>query len=260
MRETRSGGRRPWLLVAVGLVAPGCSGGAAADREGGSGPAELAIFVYDRSTSIEDYQLELSRQLTNQRIAALEHGDRIAAFQVLQLTLAEPPRRWSQQVPEREFADRAIARDSITLARFLQDARDYLRPFSDPAERNNIDGTDLLSTLHDVGEEVRAHPDQAATLYLFSDMLQSNRMIDMEGLRRMPPNGWVENALASGLLPDLRGLCVIVVGARMDTEAAQRVRSFWAEYFDATGATLLDENYTHRPVSWPPDPCPGIQE
>ncbi len=30
-------------------------------------------------------------------------------------------------------------------------ARDYLRPFSHPAERHNIDGTDFLSTLHDVG-------------------------------------------------------------------------------------------------------------
>lgn len=247
-------------LVAVLILGAACTGGAAADKEDDSGPRRLAMFVFDRSTSIEDYQLELAQKLANDRISALRHGDHIAAFQVLQLSLAEPPRRWSQSVPRREFDRMEVARDSITLARFLRDAKDYLRPFSQPEERDNITGTDLLSTLHDVGEEIRAHPEHAPTLYLFSDMLQSNRMIDMEGLRRMPRDGWVQAAAANGMLPDLRGLCVVVVGARVDTEAAQRVKKFWIDYFEATGATLSDENYMHRPVSLPAGPCPGIQE
>lgn len=244
----------------MSIMSAACTGGTAADKEDVSGPRQIALFVFDRSTSIEDYQLELARQLTNDRISALRHGDHIAAFQVLQLSLAEAPRRWSQAVPKREFVDREIARDSITLARFLRDAKDYLRPYSQPADRDNITGTDLLSTLHDVGEEIRAHPEHAPTLYLFSDMLQSNRMIDMEGLRRMPRNGWAEAAAASGMLPDLRGLCVVVVGARIDTESSQRVKKFWIDYFEATGATLSGENYMHRPVNMPSGPCPGIQE
>jgi len=247
-------------VLAVSIMGAACTGGTAADKEEVSGPRRISLFVFDRSTSIEDYQLELAQQLANERISALRHGDHIAAFQVLQLSLDEPPRRWSQAVPKREFVDREIARDSITLARFLRDAKDYLRPYSQPADRDNITGTDLLSTLHDVGEEIRAHPEHAPTLYLFSDMLQSNRMIDMEGLRRMPRDGWAEAAVANGMLPDLRGLCVVVVGARIDTESAQRVKKFWIDYFEATGATLNDENYMHRPVSVPSGPCPGIQE
>jgi hypothetical protein len=244
----------------MSIMSAACTGGTAADKEDLSGPRQIALFVFDRSTSIEDYQLDLSRQLTNDRISLLRHGDHIAAFQVLQLSLAEAPRRWSQAVPKREFVDREIARDSITLARFLRDAKDYLRPYSQPADRDNITGTDLLSTLHDVGEEIRAHPEHAPTLYLFSDMLQSNRMIDMEGLRRMPRAGWAEAAAVNGMLPDLRGLCVVVVGARIDTESAQRVKTFWIDYFEATGATLSGENYMHRPVSVLSGPCPGIQE
>jgi hypothetical protein len=244
----------------MSIISAACTGGTAADKEEVSGPRELTLFVFDRSTSIEDYQLELAQQLSNGRISTLRHGDRIAAFQVLQLSLAEPPRRWSQAVPVRAFDNMEVARDSITLARFLRDAKDYLKPFSQPAERDNITGTDLLSTLHDVGEEIRAHPEHAPTLYLFSDMLQSNRMIDMEGLRRMPRDGWAKTAAANGMLPDLRGLCVVVVGARVDTEASQRVKKFWVDYFEATGATLSDENYQHRPVTLPSAPCPGVQE
>ena len=246
--------------LAVVMAVAACSGGVAAGDRSDAGPARLAILVFDRSTSIEDYQLELSRQLTNQAIGELRHGDHIAAFQVLQLSLAEPPKRWSQAVPDREFSRMEVARDSITLARFLRDARDYLRPFSEPADRENITGTDLLSTLHDVGEAVRAHPEHAPIVYLFSDMLQSNRLIDMEGLRRLPREGWIEAAAANGMLPDLRGTCIVVVGARVDTEASQRVKKFWLDYFRVTGATLVDENYMHRPVSISSEPCPGIQE
>ncbi len=247
-------------LLTLSVMSAACTGGTAADKEDVSRPRQLALFVFDRSTSIEDYQLELAQKLSNERISALRHGDHIAAFQVLQLSLAEPPRRWSQAVPTKEFDGMDVARDSITLSRFLRDAKDYLKPFSQTADRDNITGTDLLSTLHDVGEEIRAYPEYAPTLYLFSDMLQSNRIIDMEGLRRMPRDGWAEAAAANGMLPDLRGLCVVVVGARVDTESAQRVKKFWVDYFKATGATLSDENYMHRPVTVPSRPCPGIQE
>lgn len=245
------------LALAVALVT-GCgapetpaAGGAATE----SGPPELVIFVYDRSTSIDDYQLGLARQLTNDRINQLTHNDRIAAIELLQLSLAEPPKRWAQTVPKREWTQQELARDSITRARFLKDAQDYLIVFSDTAGRENITGTDILSTLHDVAAELRAWPNRRATLYLFSDMLQSNRVVDMEGLRKMPPSDWVKREKAAGTLPDLTGLCVVVVGARVDTDPAQRVKAFWTEYFEATGATLEDRNYMLRPVKLPAPAC-----
>jgi hypothetical protein len=213
------------------------------------------IFVFDRSTSIPDHTLTLAAELTNQRLDELDYGDRVAAMQLLQLSLAEPPRRWSQQVPEVEFTGRELMQDSISRARFLRDAKILLSQFSDTTGRQNINGTDILSTLHDVGEELRAYRDHETILYLFSDMLQSNRAIDMEGLRQMPPAGWVADADAQGRLPDLTDLCVMVVGARVDTQIAQRVKAFWSEYFQTTGARLLDRNYTLRPVRLPANPC-----
>ena len=239
-------------------VVTACRGGNAADVEDSTPEekSELVIFVFDRSTSIPDHTLELARDLTAERLGELDHGDRLAAMQLLQLSLAEPPKRWAQQVPDREVERHEIARDSVNRARFIQDARAYLASFSEAEGRDNINGTDILSTLHDVGEELRAYRDHDATLYLFSDMLQSTRVIEMEGLRAMPPAGWIKQARDRGMLPDLTGLCVVVIGARVDTEASQRVKSFWDEYFEATGATLLDENYMLRPVKLPTDPCP----
>ena len=248
------------LLSAVTLVGCGTQEGNAAGGEGEGGVVkrstpQLVVFVYDRSTSISHHQLELARQLTNDRIRKLDHGDRIAAHQLLQLSLEEQAQRWSETIPQRQFTEQAMTRDSVTRARFLRDAQDYLVAFTDTTGRGNIDGTDILSTLHDVSADLQAARGRETTLYIFSDMLQSNRSIDMEGLRRMPASGWIDSQRASGTLPDLSGLCVYVIGARVDTEQSQRVKDFWKGYFEATGAVFEPRNYTLRPVELPEHPC-----
>jgi hypothetical protein len=257
MRKTRT---LVAFLGALTLAGCGTQEGNAAGGEGEGGVVkrstpELVVFVYDRSTSISHHQLELARQLTNDRIRKLDHGDRISAHQLLQLSLEEPPHRWSETVPQRQFTEQAMTRDSVTRARFLRDAQDYLVVFTDTTGRGNIDGTDILSTLHDVSADLQAARGREATLYIFSDMLQSNRSIDMEGLRKMPPSGWIDSQQANGTLPDLTGLCVYVIGARVDTPQSQRVKDFWRRYFEATGALIESRNYTLRPVELPEHPC-----
>lgn len=243
------------MFIAACETSEGMAAGGDGATEITRRPPQLVVFAYDRSTSISGHQLEIARQLTNERIRKLDHDDRIAAHQLLQLSLEEPPLRWSQDVPPREFEEHALARDSISRARFLQDAQDYLIAFTDSLGRDNINGTDILSTLHDVAADLRAAPGRTSTLYIFSDMLQSTRTIEMEGLRAMPASGWVQRQAAAGTLPDLSGLCVVVVGARVDTDASQRVKRFWDEYFEATGARLEDANYMLRPVTLPEYPC-----
>ena len=242
------------LLVGCGTPEGTAAGGQEA-TEITRMPPQLVVFAYDRSTSISGHQLEIARQLTNERLRKLDHGDRIAAHQLLQLSLEEPPLRWSQQVPAREFQEQALARDSVSRTRFLQDAQDYLIAFTDSTDRGRINGTDILSTLHDVAADLRAAQGRKSVLYIFSDMLQSTRTIEMEGLRAMPPSNWVRSQKAARTLPNHTGLCVVVVGARVDTNASQRVKRFWEEYFEATGAHLEDANYMLRPVTLPEHPC-----
>ncbi len=215
------------------------------------------VFVFDRSVSIQDHELEHARALTSDRIGRLNHGDRVVAIELLQQALIEEPRRWATQVPEREFQNQFVPRDSITKQRFIQDIRDYIESFSDAGDRDNIGGTDILSTLHLVGAELQAHPEHRTTFILFSDMLQANQVMNLEALTRMPEDNWVRQQAEAGTLPDLRGLCVYLVGAREDTQVSQVVKEFWKEYFEVTGATMLDLNYTYRPVQIPDRPCPN---
>ncbi|MCG8469376.1 MAG: hypothetical protein MJB57_14415, partial [Gemmatimonadetes bacterium] len=165
----------PRLAIGLAVVLVGCGGAETPAAEAPPEPRQLSIFVYDRSTSIADHTLELAAQLTQDRILELDHGDRIASMQLLQLSLEEEPRRWSEQIPAREVEGFEVMRDSVARARFLMDANLLLRQLSTPEGRTDVDGTDILSTLHDVAAEMRAYPEHVATLYLFSDMLQSNR-------------------------------------------------------------------------------------
>lgn len=245
-------------LLVLAAALPSACGPSSADQETSPPePNDLVVFVYDRSASIPDYKLELARDLTDQRLRLLRHGDRVAALEMLQLSLSEPPRRWSQRSPEREFANRDIRRDSVALARFVRDAQDYLIRFTSTEEREHIGGTDILSTLHDVASEVNAYPDHRPVLYIFSDMLQSNRVMDFERGNPVSRLGWVREADREGRLPGLNGVCVVVVGARTDTDHGQAVQQFWTEYFERTGATLLRSNYVLRPVRLDRHPCGG---
>jgi hypothetical protein len=254
--------RTRWSVAAGAILAlAACGGGDDGAPAAGAPsvePPKLFVLVFDRSTSITTEELQLYDRLMAQKLQELNHGDRVAAIELLQLSLDEAPQRWAQGVPEREFQNRYAQRDSVSLARFVQNTRDYLRRFSDPDDRDNFLGTDILSTLWDVAEEVRAYPDHRATVVLFSDMLQATQEMNMEGLIRMPPANWVSQRAAQNRLPDLTGACIVVVGARTDTAAGQQVKDFWEEYFEATGAILLDRNYSYRPVQIPRDPCPGM--
>jgi hypothetical protein len=245
--------------LALGLVA-GCGGEAgegapAAGAEPARTPRQI-VFAYDRSTSITESELQEYQKLTAQTLEYLDHGDRVVALELLQLSLAETPDRWSETVPVREFTNRDMQSDSVSRVRFLRDARDYLIKYTTAAGREQHLGTDILSTLHDVAEEARAYPGHETTVVIFSDMLQATDEINMEGMYRMPGADWVASRKGEGRLPDLSGVCVVVAGARTDTADGQRVKAFWQEYFDATGARLLESNYSFRPVRIPEDPCP----
>jgi hypothetical protein len=247
--------------AAFGLlaVAVGCRDLAESGQASGAPAApvvhEQLVFVYDRSGSIQNHELEHARELTRERLRSLDYGDRVVALELLELELSEEPVRWATQVPEREFPNQLVPRDSIAKSRFIQDIQDYIPRFSEPEGREDIGGTDILSTLHLVEAEMRAAPSHRTTIILFSDMLQANRVMNLEGLTRMPAENWIQDQAARGTLPNLTGLCVVLVGPREDEPMFQVVKDFWQKYFEVTGATLRDENYNYRPVSIPETPC-----
>jgi hypothetical protein len=115
--------------------------------------------------------------------------------------------------------------------------------FFEPLMPTRGQHTDILTTLQIAGEQLRDSEGRASTLLLLSDMLQSAQGIEMEKLTRMPRTDWVTKQKRLGLIPNLSGACVLVVGADATKESGVRIRRFWQQYFDAAGSTLADTRY-----------------
>ncbi len=57
-----------------------------------------------------------------------------------------------------------------------------------------------------------------------------------------------------GLVPNLKGVCIYVVGAKGNTlDMAQNIRFFWTEYFKETHSDFSPERYAHTMLHWPPE-------
>ncbi|HEY0674035.1 MAG TPA: hypothetical protein VGD27_17290, partial [Longimicrobiales bacterium] len=97
--------------------------------------------------------------------------------------------------------------------------------------------TDLMATLQVAGQYVQDKGTRRPVLVIMSDMLQTVGGINFE--KQPPPgNDWIVQQKDAGLIPDLRGACVIVVGADVTTPRALQIRRFWESYFRAANARV----------------------
>ena len=56
-----------------------------------------------------------------------------------------------------------------------------------------------------------------------------------------------------GLIPDMSGICVYVVGAKAPSlEMLQNIRFFWTQYFLQAHAGFSPDRYAHTMLYWPP--------
>lgn len=138
---------------------------------------------------------------------------------------------------------------------FLADVRNEVVALTETSRERRERRSDLLDALDALADELGERGRPGTVLYLFSDMLQVGGDLDFEAADVEAARAWLRERAAEGELPDLGGVCVVVVGAHEDTVRQRAVRSFWEEYFRAAGAELLPENWTGRMVRLPTAPC-----
>lgn len=238
--------RLPTLLLAI--LAAACGSG---DRTQAGETAEAVvvrqprqvIVLVDLSASQAPAMLGEARAFLDRLISELWFGDRLVLLEVHQAGVREAARRWVDTLPSLPDPSFVTSRDRHRLKGDLDAARSVSAIFFDPERARRARHTDLFSTLHVAAEFTRAAGGHQTVLVVLSDMLQSAGNIEMEGLRRMPPEGWIDAQRAAGLLPRLDGACVMVVGADATTPEGAAVRDFWLRYFEAAGARLRPESY-----------------
>jgi len=106
----------------------------------------------------------------------------------------------------------------------------------------NSAGTDILGSLVVAGQLLQQTPDtQRKILVLFSDMREFTRHLNFETQSDIPMDAALAKVDEGRFLPNLKGVDIYVLGAdAAGQEVAQwdRVRKFWATYFEKVGANL----------------------
>ncbi|HUG39424.1 MAG TPA: hypothetical protein VMM12_03010 [Longimicrobiales bacterium] len=243
-------GRALGVCALAGLAVAGCAdsraSGAAVGEES-AGPPRTVVAVVDFSGSQTSHSVAGARQYLAKVVKGLRYGDRLVLLEMYRTGSRDSVGSFVQDMPQpiRPGAITSYDRRELDAAR--RGVLNALPIFFDPALVRSVPTTDLLTTLHIAAEHLHDAGDREKELIILSDMLQSTRAFEFEGARRMPPEGWVAAQDQGRLLPSLRGACVVVVGADHTTPHGQRVRRFWGDYFQATGARLAAGNYRLRP-------------
>ena len=98
----------------------------------------------------------------------------------------------------------------------------------------------MLTTLYRAADYAKAANGRRTTLLLLSDMLNATRELNMERAGGVPDSAWIAARVGEGRVPDLRGVCVVVVGADVRTGTGVAVRRFWEGYLRAAGAEVAE--------------------
>jgi hypothetical protein len=208
----------------------------------------LYVVGVDISGSRTPTQLAEGQQLLASIVDSLDFGDRIVLVETYRAR-NDSAIQWVGEVAARRRLDRLSTGDRRGRATMRRVARETARTFFDTTRSKQLTSTDLLFTISRAADYAKAAEGRRTTLLLLSDMLNSTPDLNMERRGGVPDARWIAERKAKGLVPELSGVCVEVVGADVTTERGAAVREFWTRYFAAAGATMPSENYRNLVTS-----------
>ena len=200
------------------------------------------IVGIDISGSRTPTQLEEAQRLLEALIERTSFGDRLVFVESYQ-TGTDSAGQWAESLPALRTSGRVTGAERKRAQRFRVTATVMAGTFFDPARAKQVRSTDLLATLRRSAEYAKARRGRPTTVLLLSDMLNATPELNMERSSGIPDARWVAARRAAGVLPDLHGVCVFVVGADLGSARGVAARRFWNAYFKATGATFPEANY-----------------
>jgi hypothetical protein len=234
------------LLATLAFAAAlaGCERAAAsasADRPSAIATQQYIVGI-DISGSRTPSQLQEERLVIEGLIMRMNPGDRIVLIETYRSGV-DSAGQWQDSIPAQRIPGTMTGRDRRNLNQFRVVATQMASTFFDLGASKKVMSTDLFHTLYRAADYSKAANGRRTTVVLLSDMLQSTGDVDMEKRGGVPADSWTEALRADGRLPDLRNVCVFVVGADATTSKGSQVRRFWQRYFVASGATFRPENY-----------------
>jgi hypothetical protein len=208
---------------------------AAASASTTTGARQL-ILAADISPSQPQAVLLGHAELASALVTRLSFGDRLVVLQVRDKGVSAADKGRSLTAPTARNTRKVLSSDRRQLTAFHKTAVQMTKEVIDPEKSKALQNTDLMSTLQIAGQYVQ-DGGRRPVIVIMSDMLQTVGKYNFE--KETPPgHDWIIAQKNAGLIPDLRGACVVVVGADVTTPRALQIRDFWQAYFRAANARV----------------------
>ena len=248
------------LLVSL-LVVGGCSGGKSSAEVATKVPTTKTVVVLlDKTASIRDQNGVFKDALTR-IVASLRGGDK---FRLAEITgsseddfsfivsenIPAPP-KYNMLSDNKTAYDHTMKVDKATRIAIRKSLAQKVR--IELRKTPKAMSTDLFGAINTVGLYLSNKSDTKKILVILSDMIEEDNHGHFQRIK------WSDKKRQEiltretnlGLVPNLTGVSVYVVGARSPRiSTTQNIRFFWTEYFKATHATLLPQHYAHSLLSW----------
>ena len=214
------------------------------------------IVGIDISGSRTKAELDESKQLLDALIGRLTAGDHLTLIEVYQGG-REPARQWSGNIRAPRDPGKLTGSDKRRVEDFQNIARMQSAILFDSARAKEIQSTDIVGTLYRAADYAKASRNRGTTLLLLSDMINESADMRMVNQGDIPRDTWIQRLAAAKRIPQLNGVCVVVVGADVSSARGAAIRDFWDKYFQAAGTRVETDNYRNM-ISDPSEvSCPG---
>lgn len=195
---------------------------------------QTTVVLLDRSASIAKEDKELYLASLDEISESLRAGDRVILAKI-----GDRPRsgfRIEKEVAVKRTGKRLKDQEAVDKA--TMDLKSYAADFVGSANQNPAKHTLILETISAAAEAYEAAPRDGASLVLLTDGIEESSLADFKHgkLNEAAIAATLKRIEQSGLLPDLRGVNVHLVGAGGRNYA--EIERFWRAYFSKTGATL----------------------
>jgi len=206
------------------------------------GPRRWIVGV-DRSASRTTQQMTDMRKFVQEIGERLTFGDHIVLVQMFQSN-TDLVRQVRDSTPPLKNPPTVTARETRQLDALRRTVRmRFAVSYTDTVGQQLITSTDILGFLRRASDYARSGTRIPSVVVLLSDMLHSTPDLDMERRGGIKDAAWIERQRSSGLIPDLRGVCIVAVGAEVTTPRGVSAQRFWTAYFKAAGAAFSTQNY-----------------
>jgi hypothetical protein len=197
------------------------------------------IVVDDRSLTVTQGQQADNARLIKALVRNLHCGDRLRLIQMFTAGARDGSFDWQGTAPASHNPAAPTRAERDRLAGFITGVEQNVDMMNEaPATKY----TDIFSTLNAIAGGLRAAGGEV-TVYLLTDMEQSDHQFEMARGHKIPSPRWLERQVADHLLPDLTGACIVVVGADATRPGGVAIRDFWKKYFAAAHADFREVNY-----------------